>query len=235
MNVVASIDPNELVSDIVSRAPVTSRVFESHQIEYCCGGRVPLHVAVAGAGLSMDDVVGELNAAISGRGDGDLDWSTMDIPAIITRITDVHHAALRDDLPRLAALVEKVARVHGDSHPELIEARDLFTAFVPKMLDHTQREEQELFPLLVGAAGADAAARTTQAEMIGRLEGEHDDTGQMLARLRELLNDFQPPFGACTSYRAMLDGLQRFEADMHVHVHEENHVLFPRVMDAIYG
>ena len=42
-------------------------------------------------------------------------------------------------------------------------------------------------------------------------------------------NSVAPP-GACNTYRAMLDGLQELEADMHIHVHMENNILFPRAV-----
>ena len=33
---------------------------------------------------------------------------------------------------------------------------------------------------------------------------------------------------ACPTFRGLYYGLSEFERDMHVHVHLENHVLFPR-------
>lgn len=39
------------------------------------------------------------------------------------------------------------------------------------------------------------------------------------------------PEGACNSYRAMLAGLEEMELDLHEHIHKENNVLFPRVLE----
>ena len=52
--------------------------------------------------------------------------------------------------------------------------------------------------------------------------------GEKLATLRALANDFVPPEGACTSWRALLLRCEQLEADLMAHVHLENHVLFPR-------
>jgi regulator of cell morphogenesis and NO signaling len=59
---------------------------------------------------------------------------------------------------------------------------------------------------------------------------EHDEVGAALAQLRRLTGGYAPPADACNSYRAMLDRLRTLELDTHRHVHEENNVLFPRVL-----
>ena len=60
---------------------------------------------------------------------------------------------------------------------------------------------------------------------------EHDDAGKALERMRALTNGYAPPEGACNTYRVMLDGLKQLEQDMHVHVHKENNILFPKAME----
>jgi regulator of cell morphogenesis and NO signaling len=64
------------------------------------------------------------------------------------------------------------------------------------------------------------------------MEQEHDNAGKALARLRDLTGGFVPPEDACTTYRAMLDGLAGLEADLHLHIHKENNILFPRAIQA---
>jgi regulator of cell morphogenesis and NO signaling len=60
------------------------------------------------------------------------------------------------------------------------------------------------------------------------MEDEHDAAGAALARLRELTGGFQPPAGACPTFRGLYHGLAELEADLHRHIHLENNVLFPR-------
>jgi regulator of cell morphogenesis and NO signaling len=50
-------------------------------------------------------------------------------------------------------------------------------------------------------------------------------------QIRELSKDFTRPEGACTSFRALYDGLREFEQDLHRHVHLENNILFPRAIE----
>jgi len=60
------------------------------------------------------------------------------------------------------------------------------------------------------------------------MEAEHEDAGQALTRMRELTRGYAPPEGACPTFRGLYYGLAELERDMHVHIHLENNVLFPR-------
>jgi regulator of cell morphogenesis and NO signaling len=49
-----------------------------------------------------------------------------------------------------------------------------------------------------------------------------------MAQIRGLTNGYALPADACTTYRICLQELQEFEQDLHVHVHLENNLLFPK-------
>jgi regulator of cell morphogenesis and NO signaling len=62
------------------------------------------------------------------------------------------------------------------------------------------------------------------------MEAEHDSAGQALSDIRRITRDFEIPEYACVTYRALMNGLQEFEQDLHLHIHLENNVLFPRAI-----
>lgn len=45
--------------------------------------------------------------------------------------------------------------------------------------------------------------------------------------MRAVTGNYTLPADACNTYRALFDGLQELEADLH-HIHLENNILFPR-------
>jgi regulator of cell morphogenesis and NO signaling len=59
------------------------------------------------------------------------------------------------------------------------------------------------------------------------MEDEHQTTGEALLRMRELTFGFRPPKDACRAYRILMAGLRELEGDIHLHIHKENHILFP--------
>jgi regulator of cell morphogenesis and NO signaling len=62
------------------------------------------------------------------------------------------------------------------------------------------------------------------------MEAEHESAGRALQRIRELTLDYQAPAYACSTYIAMLDELKALEGDLHIHIHLENNILFPRAI-----
>lgn len=60
------------------------------------------------------------------------------------------------------------------------------------------------------------------------MEEEHDHVGNIMAEIRELTNQYCLPADACTTYRLSFAALEAFERDLHLHVHLENNVLFPK-------
>src|SRR5690606_38987623 len=92
-------------------------------------------------------------------------------------------------------------------------------------------EEALVFPAIKAVAdGAATPAERSLRELIGEMEEEHDRAGALMQEIRRLSNDFQPPEGACNTYRAAFAKLEEFEDDLHRHVHLENNVLFPKAL-----
>src|SRR5690606_20848817 len=111
-------------------------------------------------------------------------------------IEETHHAYLKNELPRLSAIVAKVAAVHGDAHPELREAKTTFEELRSELEPHMFKEERILFPAirqLEQAATAPEFPFGTVANPIRMMEFEHDHAGDALERMRVLTHDYQPP------------------------------------------
>ena len=62
--------------------------------------------------------------------------------------------------------------------------------------------------------------------------GDKVKSGELLADIRNVANQFAPPADACGSYTALYERLDRVTADTHLHVHIENNVLFPMAVAA---
>ncbi len=133
-------------------------------------------------------------------------------------------------------MAERVLEAHSGAHPEVVpELVCLFRRLRAELEEHMAKEESVLFPAidaLEGEATGGATGRPSPslASLVDALEGEHDGAGAALARMRELTHGFTPPSAACNTFRALYAGLAHLETDMHLHVHLENSVLFPRAL-----
>lgn len=219
------------VGQLVVERPGRARVFERWGIDYCCGGKKPLSLACRDKGLDAEAVRRELDELDASAPAPQRDWSAASLTELADHIEATHHASLKQELPRLEALSRKVAAVHGQDHPELLEIRKVMLRLKAEMESHILREELVLFPLcrkLETPAAREVLLHGSIQGPIGVMMREHDGAGDALAKLRRLTSEYTPPAQACNSYRALFDSLADLEADMHQHVHKENNILFPR-------
>ena len=215
---------------LVTANPVTARILERHQLDYCCGGSRSLEEACVEREIDPAAVLAELEGLQPAAAP---EWTTMTVAALVDHIESTHHRFLHEELPRLAALTDKVVDVHGSRHPELHNVKISFTALRDDLEPHLMKEEQVLFPMIRELAAATTVPTFhcgTLANPIRMMLLEHDRAGELLAELRELTTGFEPPTDACASYQALYRGLAEVEADTHLHVHKENNVLFPAVL-----
>ena len=225
--------PETRIGDIVAARPVLARIFEELRIDYCCGGKQSLAAASQDRGLAVTTVIAMLEAVAASLSAGcaEVDASAMGLAELADHVERTHHAYLKDELPRLVEMAERVAYKHGSRDARLCEMAVVVRDLADEMFCHMQKEEHILFPLVrqieAGEAGGFA---TSLADPIRQMEVEHDDAGRATQRLRELTDGFIPDADACNTHRALLDGLARFEADLHRHVHKENNVMFPRAL-----
>ncbi len=230
-----TITPETTVGEIVRALPARSRIFENLGIDYCCGGKKPLAEVCRAKNLDPATVVAML-AALDGGGETlAANPDTMSLAELCDHIEFVHHGYLREELPRLDFMTRKVAAVHGDHEPRLLEVRRVFETFHAEMTAHTQEEDQTVFPAirqLASANGDKAAAAARLKETFAKLESEHENAGSALARFKELTDNYTPPDWACNTFRAMYDALAKLEQHTHQHVHQENNVLFPKALAA---
>jgi len=222
------------LGELVADRPARARVFESFGLDYCCGGRRTLADACAEKGLAVADVVAALERIEPSPAETTSDWRTVSLRVLVDHIERTHHVFLRREMPRVAALLDKVVTVHGDSHPELHRVSAVYTAFQDEMYAHLSKEEYDLFPMIQRLVDG-----TTDRSHHGSIRGaipvllkEHDAAGRALAILRDLTRGFTAPPDGCGSYVALLDGLAEVERDTHEHMHEENNILFPRAIQA---
>jgi regulator of cell morphogenesis and NO signaling len=224
------------VGAVVAERIGRARVFERLGIDYCCHGGTLLGEACARRSLDVEHVLSELAAADRDEAAGDdaTDYAAMPAGALADHIEQTHHAYLRQELPRLAGMLDKVAGRHGDDQPWWRELRDTFSGLRQELELHLLKEEQVLFPLVKRLEAASQKFPIhcgSVANPIRVMEHEHDDAGEVLAKIRALTEAHPLPADACNTRRALYDGLAALEADLHRHIHKENNILFPRASE----
>src|SRR5690606_6911119 len=217
------------VGDLVSEDYARAAAFAELGIDFCCGGRRTLGEACTEAGVAPERALDRLEEIAARPRDASPDVRMWSLERLAGHIEKVHHAYVRRTLPVLGRWTDKVARVHGSAHPELLQVRALLRELASELERHMDEEASVLFPH-VAALEDPGDTRDVRGARTGlaALEEDHEHAGLLARRIRELTNGYAPPADACATYAATLALLQEFEADLHRHVHLENNILFPR-------
>ncbi len=212
------------VGELATKRPRAIKILQQHNIDFCCGGKRHLSRVCAEAGVDVDTLLAKIDAEEARDATPVTDWSTAPLAELITFITERYHQPLPADLEHLERLAEKVERVHGASNPNLAPLAASLAEMRGELLPHIDKEDRILFPWILAGSGPSAGAPVRVMIM------EHDDAGRILRELREHATGYVPPDGACKSWRALYEGLARFDAELKEHIHLENNVLFPRAL-----
>ncbi|BDU68523.1 iron-sulfur cluster repair di-iron protein [Geothrix oryzae] len=220
------------VGELVMARPETMRYFERLGIDYCCGGHRSLAEACQLAHQDPEEVLkGLATVEIPTAGVPSLrDWTDAPLGDLIQHIVATHHDYLREEMPRLEMLLEKVLRAHGERHPELERVGQLYRALVADLMPHMMKEEQILFPFIrqmeQGQTGSSCFGSVQSPIRV--MEMEHEAVGALLTELRDLTGAYTTPADGCATFRALYDGLETLERDLHLHIYLENQILHPR-------
>lgn len=230
---VITIDTN--VSEIVKEIPQTGDLFRNLRIDFCCGGKVPLKLAAKDLQLDPEEVLEKVKTIQSKQTEyHQLIPTSLDEQALIEHIQTKHHAYLREELPSLTPYITKVSKVHGDNHPHLMRVKEIFTVLKHELIDHTDDEDNVVFPLINQFLANPTVDYAEQLKPhVLELEEEHENAGNLLKELRVITNNFTPPESACGTFRLVYQRLEQLEKDTFEHIHLENNILFENVRKVI--
>lgn len=217
------------LGDIVTNDFRTALVFKEVGIDFCCGGKKTLKEACDEKALDVSAILAKLEQVQLDSASPSQNFKDWDLGFLADYIVNNHHKYVLKTLPELVFYTQKIAKVHGDHHPELNEVSDLFGKINAELTQHLQKEEEVLFPAIKEVLKSNSAtAKATIASEISRMSSEHEFAGGAMDRINELTKGYAIPADACNTYKVSLKLLQQFEDDLHIHVHLENNILYPK-------
>ena len=211
------------LAELAVTHPAAARIFRRHRLDFCCGGRRPLEEACRERQLDAGTILASI-AEEDPLVPDQRRWDQAPLADLVEHIESVYHARLREQLPGLIAMARRVEVRHADkaSCPRGLAAH--LEAMQDAVLQHLQKEEQILFPLIVAGVGRGAGGPVHVMEI------EHEHHGENLLVVRRLTDDLTPPPEACTTWRALYLGLQQLEQELMEHIHLDNNILFRRAL-----
>lgn len=226
-------------ADIVKKHYRTAAVFAEHGIEYCCGGKWPLHLVCETKGIDPGPLLEKLHSVSRNIAvPGSLPFSEWKTDFLADYIVNVHHEYLRRSLPHINGQLGKFIAEHAKKYPGLADLEKQFTQLQTSLIPHLLQEEEVIFPYIRQMSHAyesreDYASllvRTLRKPVEDIMHHEHKLLEKTLLRFRELTDNYTPPEAACTSHRLSFSLLRELDDDLVQHVYLENEILFPRAI-----
>src|SRR5690554_8036079 len=112
----------------------TADIFRSYGLDFCCGGKKSLDESCAEKKIKVEAVLEELNEL--NKSNAENNYNEWGLDFLVDYIVNNHHKYIRAKLPEINFYAEKVARVHGDHHPELLEVFDKVKLLNDELLHH---------------------------------------------------------------------------------------------------
>lgn len=214
------------IGESVTLYPELVKVYMDYGVDFCCGGNRSVKEAIERDTDYVENLIVDADKAMAAATQFSVDSKQLKLSdftthQLIDRIVREHHGYLKMELPIISELMFKILMVHGEAHPELYKIHQIFGGLKTELEGHLVKEEVLLFPKL-SEGGSDCRA------LIEELEDEHDGAGEALHELTDLTGHFKVPEDGCGTYQLVYEKLKTLVADMYMHVHTENNVLFKR-------
>jgi regulator of cell morphogenesis and NO signaling len=226
---------NKTVAEMVSDNINTAHIFKKNGIDFCCGGNISIAQACEKHHVDLEKILKELNNINTQNKTFDyLNWN---LEFLTMHIENIHHRYVEENIPLIKAYAKKVAKVHGNHNPNLYKVESLLNDVANELTPHLKKEELILFPFIKKLSKADENQETLPRPHFGSVNNpidmmkeEHETAGDIVKQIRQLTDQFTPPDYACNTFKALYHKLEEFEGDLHLHIHLENNILFPKAL-----
>jgi regulator of cell morphogenesis and NO signaling len=226
------------IGEIVAEDYRTASVFKAFGIDFCCNGNITIDEVCQAKGIFKNLLLQDLVKLKQTKNESVLNYNDWPMDLLADHIEKIHHRYIEESTPQLKIYLEKIYTVHGTEHSELRTVKDLFFKSVSDLTAHMKKEELLLFPFIrkMVAFKSDKAAYKSRfgiQNIIEDMTQDHGNEGDRFRQIANLTKNYTPPTDACNTYKVTLALLKEFEEDLHLHIHLENNILFPRLMKSL--
>lgn len=223
-----------VIGELVAQEYRTASVFKENGIDFCCNGNRTIQEVCDQKQIESAVLIALLESLIDQDSGSSLNYNSWPLDLLADYIEKIHHRYVQNGIQDITTFLGKIVSVHGKTHPELAIIAQLFAASAGELTAHMKKEELILFPYIRQLEQAKHSTTKLQAafgsvqQPIRMMMHEHDTEGERFRKINVLTDGYHPPLDACNTYKVTYSLLKEFEDDLHLHIHLENNILFPK-------
>jgi regulator of cell morphogenesis and NO signaling len=154
---------------------------------------------------------------------------------LVDYILNNHHQYIHKMIPVISDLSQKISDEYGEKFSELKSIARIFAVVYKDLKQHMLKEEQILFPYIKQLVSLNIAGNKSEKPYFGMIdnpismmESDHKNALDEYDNLKKLTNNFTTPEESNEPLKNFLKELRDFGKDLHIHIHLENNILFPK-------
>lgn len=223
------------LDELAIRIPASIELFERYGLNYYQNGKQTLREACSGAGLSFPAI----DAELSQLEEAQLTLEDMSADRLIDFLNGRCHAAEKELLRSVhTAIRKRMKTATGAEEMTLLLIEPLFRQLRELLLEHCRKEDELFFPFMRKLVALHRskelktlpAARGFIRNPLLILESEHVVITDLLVTIKQTARQFLSETESTPEYLALMQQMFLFERDLHLHLHIENNILFPKLM-----
>ncbi len=230
------------LAELATHIPSAIPLFEKYNFDYYQNGGQSFKEACAALGLPHQELDKELNHPQDHEPQEN--WQPLyelDIERLVDFLHTNYHQHEEQQLNNINHELHRLSLQLGTNSPQhevLTEVAFLFGQLTLQLLDHCEKEENGLFPNIHKLYGlrkdkSPAARRETQSLLehpIQMLKNEHLQASRLLSKIKQITGNYATKPDYAAEYKQLMLMLHEFEKNLHQHLHIENNILFPKLL-----
>jgi len=232
------INKTKVISDVVRQNYHTARIFENYGLDFAFNGHRTIEEACKEKCINPYEVAAEISQFIEKYNSSPKMFDIWELDNLIDYIINNHHSFTRNSLPSLMHRIDKELNSNGEEKPVLGKVKQNIEKLTKLMEINYIREEKTLFPLIKTLVEVKKNKAKLPPKTMGKFDTvrtpievvlkEHRSFSQVLNSLKRVTGNYTLKEGSDTAYEEIYNDLNEFEKDIHMHVHLENNILFPK-------
>lgn len=224
---------NKKLSEIININVRAISVFDKYNFDYCFNGNKSIRDVCKEKNLDLRVLVDELKILPD---EFQIDkFSEWRLDFLIDYILNNHHQYIHKMIPVISDLSQKISDEYGEKYSELKAIARIFAVVYKDLKQHMLKEEQILFPYIKQLVSLNIAGNKSEKPYFGMIdnpismmESDHKNALDEYDNLKKLTNNFTTPEESNEPLKNFLKKLRDFGKDLHIHIHLENNILFPK-------
>ena len=225
------------VSEFVADDYRTAAIFQKYGIDFCSNSNETIDEISKNKNISADELLTKLIDIAEQTDNRKMDFQSWPLDLLAVYIEKKYHRYFDQITPVIMQYLDKLCEIHGNHHPELFEINEEFNMAARELAAHMKKEEFILFPYIRKMVVAKNNPKNEGWPRLNSVQHpiklmmmEHGIEGERFKKMSALCDNYTPPIDACNTYKATFSLLKEFEDDLHLHIHLENNILYPKAI-----